>query len=141
MTKQILRGVGILGMLCIVVLLSGCSIQQVKTVLKTNLTPSETIEAFLMAGNDGKYSEAEKYVSSNRLAAIKNMGVMGVSFKDLLDKLTDNGIIERIEIKNETIRGEGATVKYKIYYIEKSSMPWDVHNDDLIKEDGVWKIN
>jgi len=133
MDKKLLTGIGILGMLCIIVLMSGCTEQ-----VETNLTPSETVVAFYMAGNDGVYSKAEKYVSSDALEVMKgDLGALIGGLKGYLDKQTRGGTIEKIEITDETIRGEGSTVYFVINY--KNGGTKDAY-EHLIKENGVWKI-
>lgn len=101
-------------------------------------TPSETVIATYMAANEGKYSEAGKYLSSEVINAMKGgLGALVGGMKGIWDQSTRNGNIERIEILREEIRGEGATVYFRIHFKDGTTK-----NDDepLIKENGVWKI-
>jgi hypothetical protein len=103
-----------------------------------NKSPSGVVEAAYMAGNRGEYSEAEKYLSSEALNAIKGgLGTLGGGTKGIWDRETRNGTIEKIEITKEEIRGEGATVYFKVYFKDGSSKDT---KEPLVKETGQWKI-
>lgn len=101
-------------------------------------SPSDTVVAAYMAANEGKYSEAEAYISSEVLNAMKGgRRVLAGGMKALCDEATRNGTIERIEILREEVRGEGATVYYRLHFEDGSKKESD---QDLIKENGVWKM-
>ena len=108
-------------------LYTGCGINGEKS-------PSATVEAAYMAANDGKYSEAEKYLSSEFINAQKT-GV--VVLKGVWDLATRNGTIQKIEILKEEVGGEEATVYIKLYFKDGSTKE---DCEPLIKENGVWKI-
>ncbi|MCK4385899.1 MAG: DUF4878 domain-containing protein [candidate division Zixibacteria bacterium] len=109
----------------LMVLFSGCS----KIGQKS---PSETVKAFYISANEGKYSECKKYFTS------PIWDEFGSYWKNIVDGASHSGTIERIEILKEEIRGEGARVYFVISFKDGST-----HKDDvsLIKEDGVWKID
>lgn len=101
-------------------------------------SPSEVVESAYMTANEGKYSEVEKYLSSQALEVIKGeMGALVGGMKGAWDKTTRNGTIEKIEIIDEKIRGEGATVRFKLYFKDGR-----IKEDDepLIMENGAWKL-
>jgi len=101
-------------------------------------SPSEAVKAFYMAANEGKYSEAEKYLSSEALKAMKNKSEPPSSgVKGTLDRITRNGNIGRIEILDEKIRGTEAKVDFIIHFKDGKTKK---ESEPLIKENGVWKI-
>jgi len=101
-------------------------------------SPSETVRAFYMAGNEGKYSDVEKYFSSDALILMKNeWAALTGGIKGSMDAVTRHGNIETVEITEEEVRGEGAAVFYTIHYRNGDS---EKDSEELIKEDGVWKI-
>lgn len=72
-------------------------------------SPGEVVKAAYMAANAGQYSEAEKYLSSEVLNAMKGgLGVLAGGMKGMWDKTTRDGTIDSIEILSEEVRGEGA---------------------------------
>lgn len=97
-------------------------------------SPEDVVKAFFAAANAGKYSEAEKYLSSSA----KMLVVLGGGIKELADEKTRDGTIDRVEILKVEKRGEGAKVYYRIHY--KYDKPKD---DDmsLIIEEGEWRIS
>lgn len=101
-------------------------------------SPSDVLISAYMTGNDGKYSEAEAYLSSDLISAIKgDAGTLAGGMKGLWDKETRNGTIEKIEIVKEEFSGEGAKVYFKIHFKDGKT------NDDyvpFIKEKGQWKM-
>ena len=101
-------------------------------------SPSKTIVKFYTLANQGKYSEAEKLLSNEALNTINGPFVaLAGGFKGVADNLTKNGNIKSIKILKETIRGEGANVKYIIYFKDGTQKQ---DEDNLIKENGMWKI-
>ncbi|MCK5056376.1 MAG: DUF4878 domain-containing protein [Candidatus Aminicenantes bacterium] len=94
------------------------------------------MKAAYTAANEGRYSEAEKYLHSEALNYIKTgWGVLWL--KRLWDKMSKNGNIEKIEIIKEKIRGEGASVDFKKHFKDGETKNISV---PLFKEDGFWKI-
>ena len=101
-------------------------------------SPSEVVEAAYMAANRGEYSEAEHHLSSEALNAMKGtLGILAGGMKEVWDRETKNGSIDRIEIVGEQIRGEGAAVYCRFHYKDGSTKD---SSESLIKENGVWKI-
>ena len=90
-----------------------------------------------MAANKGEYSEAEKYLSLETIAAVKGIGALSGGTKGIWDKNTRNGTIEKIDILSEEIRGEGATVLIKIHFKDGKTKD---STEQLIKENGDWKL-
>jgi hypothetical protein len=90
-----------------------------------------------MAANEGKYSEVEKYMSSDAISAIKNLGALAGGMKGIWDKTTHNGTIRKIEIPKQEVRGEEATVYFRILFKDGKTEDGD---EPLIKEGGQWKI-
>ena len=92
-----------------------------------------TVEAFLMAANQGSYSEAETYCSSS----MKNLMAKHGGLKELSEKETKNGTVERIEFLSQKLGLRGFNVRFKIYYKDGTS------KDDsarVVMEGGSWKI-
>lgn len=100
-------------------------------------TPSDVVKKAYTYANEGKYSEVEKYFSEDSLTYIKNYAILTGGIKDICDLNTNNRTIENIEIIDESIEGEGATVKVKFTYEDNSEREY---NAELIKENGEWKL-
>jgi hypothetical protein len=100
-------------------------------------SPSEVVVAAYMAANEGKYSEVEKYMSSDAISAIKNLGALAGGMKGIWDKTTHSGTIRKIEIPKQEVRGEEATVYFRILFKDGKTEDGD---EPLIKEGGQWKI-
>lgn len=101
-------------------------------------SPAEVVESAYMAANAGEYSKANEYLSAEaRSAAEGALGALVGGTKGIWDKMTRNGEIDRIEILEEKIRGEGAEVRFKIHFKDGRTKDDD---EPLIKEDGKWKI-
>jgi len=101
-------------------------------------SPGDVVKAAYMAANAGQYSEAEKYLSSEVLNAMKGgLGALAGGMKGMWDKTTRDGTIDRIEILKEDVRGEGAKVLFRIHFKDGKTKDDD---EPLIKENGQWKI-
>lgn len=101
-------------------------------------SPAEVIQACFMAANEGRYSDIDRYLSREALKALEFKGVMlGAGKKGRWDWRTRNGMVEKIEILKEEVRGEGAKVKFKIHFKDGATRD---DEEELIKEAGVWKI-
>jgi hypothetical protein len=112
--------------------LAGCGI----TILEKS--PAEVVKSAYTAGNQGRYSEAESYLSTEAEAAVKSqLGAMGGGVKGVWDHNTRNGTIDRIEILSEEVRGEGATVHFRLHFKDGNTKE---DGEPLIKEKGHWKI-
>jgi hypothetical protein len=102
-------------------------------------SPGGVLKAFLLAANEGKYSEAEQMLSEDAKRAYRVEVLLAEGgFKGIIDKATKNGTIISVDIKSEKIRGEGATVAARVSYKDGSSEEDD--NYPLIKENGSWKV-
>ncbi len=103
------------------------------------LSPADVVKAAYMDANAGRYSDAEKHLSSEVIAAMKGgLGALAGGMKGVWDKSTRNGTIERVEILGEEIRGEGATVRFRLHFKDGETKDYD---EPLIKENGKWKIS
>jgi len=101
-------------------------------------SPSGTVKAFYMAANEGKYSEVEKYFSSDALTLMRSeWAALAGGIKGIMDEGTRNGSIKTVEIIKEEIRGEGATVSGVLHYKDGETEEID---EELIREEGAWKI-
>ncbi len=102
-------------------------------------SPGGVVRGFYKAANEGRYSDAEQYLSTDTLTAIKGpLGQKAGGFKKISDDNTRNGQIKEIEITKEDIRGERATVYARIVFKDGQTKNDDV--TELIKEKGDWKI-
>ena len=92
-----------------------------------------------MAANEGKYSEAEKYMSSEIINAIKEgTGVFAGGWKGSWDKITRNGTIQKIEILHGDAGGRfGAVVYFRIHFKDGETKD---DSECLIEQGGQWKI-
>lgn len=94
--------------------------------------------AFYSACNDGKYSEAEKYLAPETQEFLKGgLGIFAGGLQGYCGLQTKNGELQKIEILTEVVRGEGATVYYKFHCSDGTSKEY---GDKMIKKDGSWKI-
>jgi len=103
----------------------------------SNNKPSDVVKKAYTYANEGKYSEVEKCFSEDSLNYIKNYAILTGGIKGICDANTNNRTIENIEILDESIEGEGATVKVKFTYEDNSEREYDA---ELIKEKGDWKL-
>jgi hypothetical protein len=117
-------------LLSLTVMVAGCS-------KLGGRSPSEVVTRVHTACNEGKYSEAQDHFSSSTKALINGpLGAAAGGMKGLCDKQTRKGALPRVEILKENIRGEGATVDYRLHFKDGTTKE---DHDDLIKEDGQWK--
>lgn len=100
-------------------------------------SPSETLQAAYLAANQGRYSEAEQYLSADVSAAIEKQWENRGGMKAAWDSETRNGAIEKIEILQEDIRGDQATLYFRLHFKDGSTR--DDHGP-LMKQGSVWKI-
>jgi len=74
-------------------------------------TPGETIKAFYVALNDGKYPEAKAMLTKEALDGLNaSAGQAKGGLKDIADSATKNGTISEVAIGGEQVRGEEASV-------------------------------
>ena len=102
-------------------------------------SPSQVVVAAYMAANEGKYSEAEKYMSSEIINAVKGgEGMFAGGWKGSWDKITRNGTIQKIEILYGDAGGRfGAEVYFRIHFKDGKTKD---DTEYLMKEGGQWKI-
>jgi hypothetical protein len=125
-------------LLCVNIIIS-CSGDGSKTQgsFETRMKPSDVVVAAYMNTSKNKYSEFKKYLSAEALTAIKETTELASGIKDVWDKKTRNGIIDGIEIIQEDVQGEKATIALRLYF--NDGYISDEH-ECLIKEDGQWKM-
>lgn len=102
-------------------------------------SPAETVAAAYMAANEGRYSEAKEYLSSAVIKVAEgDLGALAGGLRGMWDEITRNGTIREIEVLSEEVRGEGATVRFKIHYEDGRTKNED---EPLVQEDGQWKLD
>jgi hypothetical protein len=121
----ILAGAGLLLVTLLVVV--------VVVALSAGQSPSDVLKATFLDANEGRYSDANNGLSSQMRAIHDRAGYAKV----LWDAVTRKGSITKVEILKEEIRGEGATVRFKIHYKDGRTFECE---EDLIKENGSWKL-
>ena len=105
----------------------------------TNNSPSEVSARLEMACNEGKYSEAIDDFSSKLKAAINRpRGRLNGGIQGICNRQTRNSTLQHVEILRVKVQGEAATVYYRLHYKDGTSRE---DHDDLIKENGEWKVN
>ena len=73
---------------------------------KESGSPSQVLEAALMAANDGKYEELKKYQADEVLKVLETDRAVQVGgLKGAADKISKNGTIDKVEILEEQRRG------------------------------------
>lgn len=97
-------------------------------------SPGSVVTDFYYAANDGRYADAEKLFSTQALAAIA-AGQGGL--KAYCDARTKNATMATVEIVQEDIRGEGATVTARIAFKDGSSTD---SVTDLVRAGNEWRI-
>jgi hypothetical protein len=101
-------------------------------------SPSKVVQAALTAANEGKYSEADQYLSSATMKAMSSPDLAAVGgTKKVWDQITVGGTIVRVETLKEEKRGEGATVTFRVHFKNGATVDpeWN-----LRMEDGRWKL-
>jgi hypothetical protein len=118
-------------MVFVTFLFTGCE----KSVQKS---PSEVVKEAYMLANEGEYSETEKYFTSELLEHMKSdEWIERGGLKGAWDRFTKDRTIERIEIQDESISGDSAIVKFRLYFKDGSTKDED---EPLKKEMDAWKI-
>ena len=99
-------GIGVMFLLC-------CSCGILVTVviyMPSWQSPGDSLRTTFMAGNAGKYADADNGFADDLQKAMKGMS------KQLWDNQSKNGQIATVEIHKEGIRGDGAFVQYTITF-------------------------
>jgi len=104
---------------------------------ETQINPSEIVTAAYMAANQEKYAEAEKYLSLEAKTAVQEATELAGGIKDVWDTKTRNATIEGIEITQQDVRGEKATIAILIHFNDGSISN---QHESLIIERGQWKM-
>ena len=104
---------------------------------ETRMKPSEVVTAAYMAANEEKYAEAEKYLSAEAKTAIQEAKELAGGIKDVWDTKTRNATIDGIEITQQDVQGEKATIAILIHFKDGSSSN---QHESLVKEGGQWKM-
>jgi hypothetical protein len=99
-------------------------------------SPANTVKSAYEAANRGDYSEASKYLSEEIKRSAEELGG-SEALKTVWDKVTRNKTVKEIEIKDEIITGDEATVNFKLVFTDNSS---DTDKENLRKIDGAWLI-
>jgi Domain of unknown function (DUF4878) len=102
-------------------------------------SPGDAVRSFLLAANEGRYSEVEAMFAYDAKNAIGGTAAqMAGGVKTMCDSASRNGTISKVEITSEEVRGEGATVVARIMFKDGSSE--DSFKANLVKEKGVWRF-
>ena len=111
---------------------TGCSLVEEK--------PSQTIENFYEEISDKEYKKARSYFNQEQLKNLNDRERQ--EFEELLVKLAvtlNNQEELDLSIKEETINGDTAKVKYSLY-IKETNNTKNI-TDTLNKKEGEWKID
>lgn len=111
--------------------------KKIDRIKRNGKSPSAVLIAAYMTGNDGNYSETFQYfhmMSYDRITASGGLYYL----KKIWDEVTRNGKIAKIEILDEKIRGEGATVYFKIYFKDGKKL---IDEEKFLKDHDGWKIS
>ncbi len=102
-------------------------------------TPGETVQAFYLALNEGKYSEAKAMLSEEALEALKASSEKTEGgLKELANAATKNGTISAVELAGEDIQGEKATVIVHLRF--KDGTAEENTKNGLRKVNGAWLL-
>ena len=109
------------------------------TTLLGGSSPTSIVKDYYTACNAGNYSTAENYLSEDaRNLNHGSLGQLAGGTKAACDHDSRNGTVTTVEIKSESVRGEGATVIANIHFKNGSVKIGDV--TQMIKENGNWKV-
>lgn len=112
----------------------------------SEVSPSKTVSSFLAASKEGNIDEVKKYITSSDVSLI-SLGESTLAMFDtsagkqmkskMAAEFKDKTKDANIEVKDETIKGDSATVNV-LFDIDgnASTQPFL-----LVKEDGKWKIS
>jgi hypothetical protein len=111
----------------------------VKTSDMVQNNPWEVVKAVAMAGNDGKYSEVENYLSTDCAKfCMSDIVQKAGGIRGIVDPDTRNGTVTKIKMIDQNMIGEAAEVISMFYYKDGSTR---VDHTKMIKENGVWRIS
>ncbi len=98
-------------------------------------SPSDLVKKYFASCNSDEYSKAEETLATDAKKLIHG-GLVSGGLRGMCEEASRDGTIDSVEIKSETIRGEGATVVVLIRRDRSSRADFL----QTIKEDGSWKI-
>lgn len=102
-------------------------------------SPSDAVKNLYAACDRGEYSKAEDLFSADLKKAVhSDMVALVGGTKGVCDLATKGGTLTSVDVKSETIRGEGAIVIADLHYKDGSTRQGD--KSELIKENGAWKL-
>lgn len=117
-------------------LTTGCN--RLTRVMPEN-TPGAVVKAAVMAGNNGKYSEVEMYLSTDCVKFFESdLGHKAGGIRGMVDRDTRNGTVTKIMVVKENMIGEAAEVISVFHYKDGNTR---VDHTKMIKENGVWRIS
>jgi hypothetical protein len=111
-------------------------------------SPSDVVKAAYGLAIQGRYSETDKYMSSDLRTSLNQLGAETLDKSELgpltqrvmmgwwQDK-TREGTLERVEIDSEETRGELSELKLHLHYKDGVTQ---LHTESLLKENGGWKL-
>lgn len=109
-------------------------------------SPKTTVAAFIEASKTGNIAEVKKYITKSDVSLIEMGENIMARFdpsgaKDMKDKMAkefkEKTKDAKIDIKDEKVDGDNATVNVTFAYEGKS----ETRPFSLVKEDGLWKVS
>lgn len=100
-------------------------------------TPSAVLTAFYKACNDGLYSKAEQFATKESIDYIKTTFALLGGLKGYCDEMTEEGTLERVEVKDERVRGEGARLAIVLHYKGGKT---ERGEESLVKTASGWRV-
>ena len=100
--------------------------------------PTEVVKGYYAAANEGRYADGEKYLSARtRKEIIEGLGAHEQGLKFMLDEVTKDRTIDRVDFLGEQIVGDRATVDTKVLFRNGETQQGKT---ELVKEGGEWKV-
>ncbi len=100
--------------------------------------PAEVVKNAYMTANAGNYPELEDLLSYKLLNAIKGeVGVYAGGMPGYWGRRTKNGTITEVEILDEAIEREEATVRFRLHFEDGST---EEMQEKLVKQKTGWKL-
>lgn len=100
-------------------------------------SPSKVVTNFYKLAADGKLNDAYELISKEGKELLKNLGGGAAAIGQLTQEIKNEKGIKKIEILNEEIQGDLASVKFRIAFGDGSSKE---DTEKLIKENGKWRL-
>jgi len=103
-------------------------------------SPSAVVKSYYQHCNAGEYSKVEELLATDSKKLVHGeLGALAGGMQGICKINTRDGTYIGIDIKSETIRGEGAVVVSDIHYKDKDDKLGD--KSSLVRENGSWKIS